>query len=112
MDCIFCKIIDGQIPSKKVYEDDKVLAFYDLNPQAPIHFLVVPKLHLKSAAEIDAENAPIIGHLFATIAKITRDLGIENGYRIITNCGPDAKQTVEHLHFHVLAGKELSEAID
>lgn len=112
MDCIFCKIIKGEIPSKKVYEDDKVLAFYDLNPQAPVHFLVIPKIHLKSAAEINAENAPVIGHLFAVIAKITADLGITNGYRVITNCGKDAKQTVEHLHFHVLAGKELSEAID
>lgn len=112
MDCVFCKIVEGQIPSKKVYEDDKVLAFYDLNPQAPVHILVIPKLHLKSAAEINADNADVIGHLFAVIAKITADLGITNGYRVITNCGKDAKQTVEHLHFHVLAGKELSESID
>ncbi len=106
MDCIFCKIANGIIPSNKVYEDDKVLAFYDLEPQAPVHFLVIPKEHISSAAEITDENCDIIAHIFSVISKVTKELGLENGYRIINNCGQDGGQTVPHLHFHVL-GKRL-----
>lgn len=106
MDCIFCKIASGAIPSNKVYEDDKVLAFYDLEPQAPIHFLVIPKEHIASANEITEENSEIIAHIFLVISKVTKELGLENGYRIVNNCGQDGGQTVPHLHFHVL-GKRL-----
>lgn len=106
MDCIFCKIANGTIPSNKVYEDDKVLAFYDLDPQAPVHFLVIPKEHIASASEITEENSEIIAHIFSVISKVTKELGLENGYRIVNNCGQDGGQTVPHLHFHVL-GKRL-----
>ncbi len=108
MDCLFCKIISGEIPGKKIYEDEKVYAFYDINPQAPVHFLVVPKEHIKSCNELTSENAQIIGHIFLVIAKIAKDLGLEKGYRIVNNCGEDGGQTVEHIHFHVLGGKPLS----
>ena len=106
-DCIFCKIIKGDIPSKKVYEDDLCFAFYDINPLAPMHFLVVPKLHLASAAEVTEENAALVGHIYAVIAKLAAKLGIAEGFRVVTNCGADAGQTVHHLHFHVLGGKTL-----
>ena len=105
-DCIFCKIIAGDIPSKKVYEDELCFAFYDINPLAPMHFLVVPKKHLASAAEITEEDAAIVGHIFAVISKLTKELDFD-GFRVVTNCGAIAGQTVKHLHFHVLAGKEL-----
>lgn len=106
--CIFCKIVKGEIPSKKIYEDDKVLAFYDINSEAPIHFLVIPKTHIKSVDEINEKNCGIISHIFLIINKITRELGIDKtGYRIVNNCGKDGGQTVEHLHFHVLGGREL-----
>lgn len=105
MDCLFCKIIAGEIPSKKVYEDDKVLAFYDIEPQAPVHFLVIPKTHITGASEITPENEAVIGHIFTVIAKCARELGLSNGYRIINNCGKDAMQSVGHLHFHVLGGR-------
>ena len=106
-DCIFCKIIKGDIPSKKVYEDELCYAFYDINPLAPMHFLVVPKQHLASAAEITAENAALVGHIFTVIAKLAAELGFAEGFRVVTNCGADAGQTVRHLHFHVLAGRTL-----
>lgn len=106
--CIFCKIIKGEIPSKKVYEDDKVLAFYDISPEAPIHFLVIPKEHIVSANEIEEKNADVIAHVFLVINKIARELGIDkSGYRIVNNCGKDGGQTVEHIHFHILAGRGL-----
>ena len=106
--CIFCKIIKGDIPSKKVYEDDKVLAFYDIYPEAPVHFLVIPKEHIASANEINEKNAEIVAHIFLTINKIARELGIDkSGYRIVNNCGEDGGQTVGHIHFHVLAGRGL-----
>lgn len=109
MDCIFCKIISGEIPSKKLYEDDKVLAFYDIEPQAPVHFLVIPKEHIKDADAINAENAEIIAHIFTVIAKVARDAGVsESGYRIVNNCGKDAMQSVGHLHFHILGGRPMS----
>ena len=106
-DCIFCKIIAGDIPSKKVYEDELCYAFYDINPLAPMHFLVVPKQHLASAAEITAENAALVGHIFTVIAKLAAEQGFAEGFRVVTNCGADAGQTVRHLHFHVLAGRTL-----
>lgn len=105
--CLFCKIIRGEIPSKKVYEDDLCYAFYDVNPLAPVHFLVVPKEHLASAAEVTEENAVIVGHIYAVIAKLARELDIDRGFRVVTNCGEAAGQTVHHLHFHVLAGTQL-----
>lgn len=108
MDCLFCKIIAGEIPSKKVYEDDRVYAFYDIEPQAPVHFLMIPKAHIASANEINADNAEIVGHIFAVIAKLAAQLGMDGGYRIVNNCGKDAQQSVQHLHFHVLAGRELA----
>ena len=106
-DCLFCKIIAGEIPSKKVYEDELCYAFYDINPLAPTHFLVVPKRHLASAAEITEENAALVGHIYAVIAKLAKELGFAEGFRVVTNCGAMAGQTIRHLHFHVLAGKEL-----
>ncbi len=110
MDCIFCKIIAGEIPSKKVYEDEHCFAFYDINPQSDTHFLVVPKAHLASANEITAENAAVIAHIFTVIPKICKDLGLAS-YRIINNCGAGAGQTVLHLHFHVLSGGNLGERL-
>lgn len=111
-DCLFCKIIAGEIPSKKVYEDDQVLAFYDIAPMAPVHFLVIPKKHIASVSEINAENSAVVAHIFEVIAKLAAELNLGNGYRVITNCGEDACQSVKHLHFHVLAGKQLSEKLD
>ena len=106
-DCLFCKIIAGQIPSKKVYEDELVYAFYDIDPQAPVHFLVIPKQHITGANKIDATNSGLVGHVFQVIAQITQELGCGDDYRVVTNCGPKAGQSVDHLHFHVLAGREL-----
>lgn len=107
MDCLFCKIIDGQIPSNKVYEDEYVFAFYDINPMAPVHVLVVPKTHIASADEVTDENSVYVSKIFEKIPEIAKQAGIENGYRVITNCGPDACQSVMHLHFHILGGKKL-----
>ena len=106
-DCIFCKIIAGEIPSKKLYEDELCLAFYDIQPLAPQHFLVIPKEHIASAAQLGTENASVVGHIFAVIAKLTTELGFADGFRVVTNCGADAGQTVRHLHFHVLGGRTL-----
>ena len=108
MNCLFCKIIAGEIPSNKVYEDDQVLAFRDIAPQAPVHILVIPKTHIGSVAEINEENAALVAHIFTVIAQIARQEGLENGYRVVSNCGDDAGQTVHHLHFHILGGKELN----
>ena len=108
MDCLFCKIAAGEIPSNKIYEDETVYAFYDIDPQAPVHFIVIPKKHIKSCDEITAENSEVIAHIFEVISKITKDLKLERGYRIINNCGVDGGQTVEHIHFHVLGGRMLS----
>ena len=104
--CIFCKIVKGEIPSKKIYEDDQVMAFYDVAPAAPVHVLMIPKEHvLESARAITAEHAALIGHIYQVIAKLADELGLEGGYRVVTNAGPDAGQTVLHLHFHLLGGK-------
>lgn len=107
-DCIFCKIIKGEIPSEKVYEDDEIMAFKDINPVAPIHILVVPKKHIESLLEVKEEDAEIISKIYKAINKMAKDLNIEkDGFRVIVNCGKDAGQEVMHLHFHVLAGKKL-----
>ena len=105
--CLFCKIVKGDIPSTKVYEDEQVLAFRDIAPMAPTHILVIPKAHIGSVAEINAENAQIVAHIFTVIPKIAAAEKLENGYRVISNCGADAGQTVHHLHFHILGGKQL-----
>ena len=107
MDCVFCGIAGHEIPSNIIYEDEQCYAFYDIEPLAPKHFLVVPKTHISSVAELTEENAAVVAHIFAVIAKLTSELGFPGGYRVVTNCGPDAGQTVQHLHFHVLGGKEL-----
>ena len=108
MDCLFCKIVAGQIPSTKVYEDEKVLAFRDIAPQAPTHILVIPKDHIASVAEITTDNSPVVAHIFQVIPQIAKAEGLDNGYRVVSNCGADAGQTVHHLHFHILGGKTLS----
>ncbi len=107
MDCIFCKIVAGEIPSKKVYEDEKILAFHDINPEAPIHVLVIPKTHIPSMDGVTAENSSYVTHIFEKIPAIARMAGAENGYRVVSNCGPDAAQSVPHLHFHILGGEQL-----
>ena len=107
MDCLFCKIIAGEIPSNKVYEDDRILAFRDIAPQAPTHILVIPKTHIGSVAELTAENANVVAHIFAVIPQIAEKEGLVNGYRVVSNCGSDAGQTVHHLHFHILGGSVL-----
>lgn len=109
MDCIFCRIIAGEIPSSKVYEDEKIFAFRDINPQAPVHVLVIPKTHIACADDITEDNSDVVAHIFAKIPAIAKEAGATNGYRVITNCGEDGAQTVKHLHFHVLGGKKLSE---
>ena len=106
--CLFCKIVKGDIPSTKVYEDEKVLAFRDIAPMAPTHILVIPKDHIGSVNEVTAENAAIVAHIFTVIPRIAAAEKLGNGYRVVSNCGPDAGQTVHHLHFHILGGKQLS----
>ena len=106
--CIFCKIAAGEIPSTKVYEDEQVLAFRDIAPQAPTHILVIPKTHIPSVAAITGENSALVAHIFEVIARVAEAEGLANGYRVVSNCGPDAGQTVHHLHFHILGGRELT----
>ena len=110
-DCLFCKIVAGEIPSTKVYEDDAVYAFRDINPMAPVHVLIVPKQHLASADEVCAENAACVARIFEAIPKIASAEGLSNGYRVITSCGEDGCQSVKHLHFHLLGGKRLPETM-
>ena len=106
--CLFCKIAAGVIPSTKVYEDELVLAFRDIAPQAPTHILVIPKTHIPSVAAITGENSALVAHIFEVIARVAEAEGLANGYRVVSNCGPDAGQTVHHLHFHILGGRELT----
>ena len=108
MDCLFCKIINGDIPSSKVYEDDTVFAFRDIEPQAPTHILIIPKQHIRSAAEINMENSSVVAHIFEVAAKIAEAEGLADGYRIVNNCGDSAGQTVKHLHFHLMGGREFT----
>ncbi len=107
--CLFCRIIAGDIPSTKVYEDEYCYAFRDINPQAPVHILVVSKEHIACANEINADNSAIIGKCWEAIARIAAQEGLTNGYRVINNCGADAGQTVMHLHFHILAGAPMTD---
>ena len=109
MDCLFCKIVSGDIPSAKVYEDESVYAFRDINPQAPVHVLIVPKAHICCADAITCENSSVVAHIFEVIPQIAKQEGLKNGYRVINNCGEDGCQSVKHLHFHLLGGKKLPE---
>ncbi len=106
-DCLFCAIAAGEIPSSKVYEDEICFAFYDIAPQAPVHFLVIPKEHIGSVAEVTADNSAVVAHIFEVIAKLTREMGIES-YRVVSNIGEQAGQSVRHLHFHVLSGRDMT----
>ena len=108
MDCIFCKIANGELPATILHEDDKVCVFRDLAPQAPVHLVLIPKQHISSAWEISAENSALVGYLFEIAGKVARDLDLRNGFRIINNCGVDGGQTVGHLHFHLLGGGLLT----
>ncbi len=107
-DCLFCKIIAGDIPSTKVYEDKTVFAFRDINPQAPTHILVIPKTHISGCNGVTADNSSVVAHIFEVIPQIAQAEGLANGYRVVSNCGADAGQTVPHLHFHILGGKALN----
>lgn len=106
-DCLFCKIAAGDIPSKKVYEDELCYAFYDIDPQAPTHFLVIPKEHIQSVSQVDETNAATVGHIFQVIAQVAKELGLAS-YRVVSNIGPQAGQSVAHLHFHVLSGRDMT----
>lgn len=106
--CLFCKIIAGEIPSAKVYEDERILAFRDIAPMAPTHILVIPKAHIASVDGVNAENSDVVAHIFETIPRIAAAEGLTGGYRVVSNCGSDAGQTVPHLHFHILGGKVLN----
>ena len=108
MDCLFCKIIEGNIPSTKVYEDETVYAFRDIAPQAPTHILVIPKAHKADMNDVTAETSAVVAHIFEVIPQIAKSEGLTGGYRVVSNCGADAGQTVQHLHFHILGGKQLS----
>lgn len=112
MDCLFCKIIKGEIPSKKVYEDDNVYAFWDINPVAPVHIIAVPKTHIESANAVDNKNSEAIKYVFEAIPKIAEGLGVkEEGYRVITNIGENGGQTIKHIHFHIIGGTKLGEKL-
>lgn len=111
MDCLFCSIIKGDIPSKKVYEDELCYAFFDINPQAPVHCLVIPKLHIGSVDEINDGNSSVVSHIFSVIPAIAATLGLDGGYRVISNVGEDGCQSVKHLHFHIIGGRKLSETM-
>ena len=108
MDCLFCKIAAGEIPSTKVYEDERVVVFRDIAPAAPVHLLAIHRQHIESAAVIDEKTAEMVGYIFTVIARVARNEGLENGFRIVSNIGKDGGQTVPHLHFHILAGRELA----
>ena len=108
MDCLFCKIIAGEIPCSKVYEDDKVFAFNDIDPQAPVHVLIVPKEHIASADDVNETNSAVIAHIFEFAAKIAKEKGLADGYRIVNNCGDRAGQTVKHIHFHLMGGRDFT----
>ena len=106
-DCLFCKISAGEVPSNKVYEDELCYAFYDIDPQAPTHFLVIPKAHIGSVAEVNEDNSAVVAHIFEVIAKVTKQLGLDS-YRVVSNIGEQAGQSVHHLHFHVLSGRDMT----
>ncbi len=106
-DCLFCKIAAGEIPAKKVYEDERVFAFHDIEPQAPTHFLVIPKEHIPSCGAVTPANSAVVGHIFEVIARVAEELGMSD-FRVVSNCGPQAGQSVAHLHFHVLGGRDMT----
>lgn len=106
-DCLFCKIIKGEIPSKKIYEDELVYVFEDIEPTAPIHYLVIPKEHISKLDEINESNSGVIAHIYEVIAKLAKELDLKEGFRVVTNCGKSAGQSVFHIHFHLLAGREF-----
>lgn len=108
MDCLFCSIVEGSVPSQKVYEDEQVLAFRDIDPKAPVHILVIPKQHIAGASAVTEDNAAVVAHIFTAIPKIAAEQGVTD-FRVVTNCGADAGQTVHHLHFHILAGRVLGD---
>ncbi|MGI6745474.1 MAG: histidine triad nucleotide-binding protein [Acutalibacteraceae bacterium] len=108
MDCIFCKIVNGEIPTKKVYENENMLGFYDVSPQAPVHILLIPKEHITSAADISKENSLVVAHIFEAASKLSKELNLSDGFRIVTNCGESAGQSVKHLHFHLMGGRNFS----
>ena len=112
MGCLFCSIIKGEIPSKKVFENEKVFAFHDINPQAPVHVLVVPKEHIASLDEVTAENSSAVAAVAEAIPEVAKKCGLKNGYRVVSNVGEDGRQSVMHLHFHLMGGKKLSEKMD
>mgnify|MGYP000956170872 CR=1 FL=1 len=107
MDCVFCKIAAGEIPCKKVYEDDRILAFYDLEPRAPVHILLIPKKHIASMTELTPENSGVVSHIFETAARLAAEKHLDRGFRVVCNAGPDGGQTVPHLHFHLLGGRSM-----
>ncbi len=109
MNCLFCKIIKGEIPSRRAFENEHIYAFYDIAPQAPVHILVIPKEHIESVDAVNSSNSAIVAEIFENIPRIAREAGITNGYRVISNCGDDACQSVHHLHFHILGGAQLSD---
>ena len=111
MDCLFCSIIAGDIPSNKVYEDEQILAFRDIAPQAPVHILIIPKEHIAGAQEITADNSAVVAHIFEVAAELARKEGLGDGYRILTNVGKHGAQSVQHLHFHLVGGRQLSEQL-
>lgn len=108
MDCLFCSIVAGEVPSNKVYEDDRILAFRDISPQAPVHILIIPKQHIAGADQITAENSAMVAHIFEVAAELARQEGLSDGYRILTNVGEHGTQSVKHLHFHLVGGRQLS----
>lgn len=108
MDCLFCKMVAGDIPVNPIYEDEQMLAFHDIDPQAPVHILAIPKKHIASAAAIEAEDAALVGHMYMVMARLADELGCENGYRVVTNIGEDGGQSVKHLHFHLLGKRSLA----
>lgn len=107
-DCLFCKIIKGEIPSTRVYEDESVYAFNDIDPKAPVHFLVVPKMHIEGPGDVTAGNSAVVSHIFEVIVKLAKEKGLDNGFRVVANCGQQGGQTVNHLHFHVLSGRDMT----
>ena len=106
-DCIFCKIARKEIPANIAFEDDEIMCFHDLNPQAPVHVLVIPKKHIASFDDVQTEDAGLLGHIGVKVKEIAKSLGLENGYRVVINCGKDGMQTVEHLHFHILGKRQM-----
>lgn len=108
MACVFCMIANGEIPSKKAYEDDRVCVFYDIDPKAPVHLVAIPKRHIPSAAALTEQDSALVGHLFAVMAKLSQELDMADGFRIVSNCGEQAGQTVPHLHFHLLSGRPMA----